>query len=424
MIRHSQLFSGFNPALPALALFITLLACSDRPRSNPLDPQNTDSNNANAGFNALAGNEQVLLHWDQLTFEDLRGIRVQRAVEGSGDTLTLTDSSLSAKSTFFLDNSAENGTTYSYNLQFMLNGSSERPKSKPDLATPGEVFGWLELVDYGEVVLMTPDFRDEITSLNVSFPGIIDIQVGPAVWVLDGSSGQINRYSLNGEALDEGAILNSVRAFRFNQQDFTAWVAVDGDNGIVYHFSSSGELLSSFNTNLPVTWLALEYLRGQIWVGSSSQAVARFDPIVGNIVQFTDPEFVSPQVVVVGQNSTLAYILDSGARKVFQVDNSGVAWKLGGFSNPSDIAVDINGDFCWVTDPDADKLFEIDRHGKITAQVTGLGKPHRLIYDDRNSTLYVTGTTGEITNLSPGGVINWQVKNPYQPGRIALQFAH
>ena len=77
-----------------------------------------------------------------------------------------------------------------------------------------------------------------------------------------------------------------------------------------------------------------------------------------------------------------------------------------------------------MTDPDADKLFEIDRRGKITTQVPGLGKPHRLTYDNRNNTIYVTGASGEITNLSPGGVINWQVKNPYQPGRIALQFAH
>jgi len=415
---------SFRLSLPALVLFLALLGCSDRPRSNPLDPQNTDTDRANVGFNALAGNEQVLLHWDQLNFDDLRGIRVQRVAAGASDTITLTDSALSAKTTFFLDNNAENGTTYYYNLQFVLNGSSERPKTKPDIATPGDVFGWMELVDYGELVLMTPDFRDEITSLNATFLDITDIQVGPAVWVLEGSSGKISRYTLNGEAIDAGAILNSVRAFRFNQQDFTAWVAVEGANGIIYHFSSSGELLSSFNTNLPVTWLSIDYLRGQVWTGSSSPAVARFDPVVGNIVQYTDPEFVSPQVVVVGQSSTLAYVLDYGARKVFQVDNSGVAWKLGGFSNPSDIAVDRDGEYCWVTDPDADKLFEIDRRGKITAQVSGLGKPHRLTYDNRNNTIYVTGVSGEITNLSPGGIVNWQVKNPYQPGRLALQFAH
>ena len=61
--------------LTAVAVLAFFLACSDRDRSNPLDPGNPDRNRSNIGFNALAGNNQVLLEWNFLDFDDLAGVQ-------------------------------------------------------------------------------------------------------------------------------------------------------------------------------------------------------------------------------------------------------------------------------------------------------------------------------------------------------------
>ncbi|HLA40213.1 MAG TPA: hypothetical protein VJ417_09455, partial [Candidatus Glassbacteria bacterium] len=269
-----------------------LLACSDRPRSNPLDPRNSDQNQANVGFNALAGNRQVLLEWNPLNFIDLAGIRVQRVEAGTSDTVTLNDSlMLQANTTSYLDQTPSNGVTYLYNLQFDLTSGSEKPKTMPDTVQPGPVFAWLELVDYGQIVLMTPDFRDELHSIEAAFYNILDVQVGRSVWVLNGSSdgyGQLSLFSFSGQIEEENlGGLSSVVAFQLNRRDNSVWIAVGGSNGFVYHFSNGGNLQDSRSTGISVTSLALDQQAADLWVGSSEPTIARINLFGESVVKIS-----------------------------------------------------------------------------------------------------------------------------------------
>ena len=402
------------------------LSCSDRPRSNPLDPHNPDRDQTNTGFNALAGNGRVLLVWDPLDFDDLEGIRVQRFSPESPDTIVLNDSILSPRTTFFLDNNATNGVSYSYNLQFVLQDDPEMPKTLPDIATPGEIFGWMELFDYGEIILMTPDFKDEIRSLNATFFDIQDIQIDPEnreVWVLDRASTALYRFMVEGEPIGEGATLSSVAAFEFSRKwGRTVWVALKGDNGLLYHFQiGSGNLLSSHSTNLPVTSIAVDNVSGDVWVGSSEPMVALVKVNEEKVVLYSHSEFVTPEGVVLGEQGTEVWILDTGSRKAFLFDDEDVVSKTSTFSDPTSMTVNTAGDICWVADYGSDMVYEIDRSGAFTARISGLGRPWSLAYSNRDNTVYVSSESGLITKLAPGGEIIWQVQHPDKPGIIALQ---
>lgn len=414
----------FKLLIPALIILLAGPGCSDRPRSNPLDPNNPDRDQTNAGFNALAGNGQVLLVWEPLDYEDLEGILVQRFSSESTDTVVLNDSILSPGTTYFLDNSATNGVSYSYNLQFVLKSDPEMPTTLPDIATPGEIFGWMELYDYGELVLMTPDFKDEIRRLEAAFFNIQDIQIDPSnqeLWILDRASQEIYRYTVKGEPIGEGAALSSVAAFAFSRTRRKVWVAMTGNSGMLYQFQlGSGELLSTESTNLPVTSIAVDNLSGDIWVGSSEPVVARVKVNEGKVVHYSHSEFVAPEGVVLGEQGAGVWIFDSGSRRVFLFEDEEIVSKTATFSDPTSLTVNIAGDICWASDYGSDMVYEIDRSGAFTAQIPNLGRPWSLSYSEYDNTVYASSESGLITKFAPGGEIIWQVQHPDKPGIIAL----
>jgi len=63
--------------LAAIAL-VALAGCTNRDRSNPLDPRNARTGGTIPGFNAVAGDSVVELRWPSLQQEGVTGYRVQR----------------------------------------------------------------------------------------------------------------------------------------------------------------------------------------------------------------------------------------------------------------------------------------------------------------------------------------------------------
>jgi len=416
-------FKAIKFIILPLILILSVLGCSDRERNNPFDPQNPDAEQMNIGFNALAGNKKVLLHWDSLKFVDLKGIQVIRLSEDSPDTAILNESLLPPEVIEFMDDSVENGVTYAYYLRLVLKDSPELHETKSDLATPGWVFGWMEIENGTNIALMTPDFRDELFVLDAPFYSIQDIQFHPSnskVWVLDGYTGKIASFTDSGEWLDEVSGLENVGAFRFNNTDQSVWIAVKSLNGLLYHFSTRGELIEAYNTNLTPTSISVEYPTGDVWVGSSDPQIVKIHN--KEVIQLAHSDFAVPELVAAGEAyKSSVWVLDTGSRTLFHFTNQALDWSLKVFKEPVDLVVNSDGDLCWIADPGADFLYQIDQKGNISNKLGGLGRPDYLVYNGHDNTVYVTGTSGKISKLAVEGQIIWQVENQHQPGRIALQ---
>ncbi len=407
----------------ALVLLLALsFACSDRDRTNPLDPGNPDRDRSNLGFNALAGNNRVLLEWNHLDFDDLVGLRVQRIEVGANDTVTVTDSSLNLATTLFVDNTPRNGTTYSYQLKFDVEGSDEKPVTLPDTVTPGPVFTYVELIDYGEVVLFTPDFRDEVFSLDRSFFDVVDIEVGASVvWVLD-ANGTIDRFNRNGELIGSGDLTNA-SAMAFRSSNSSTWVAMKGPTGLVYYFQFNGELISSKATNIPVTSLAFERLGSNLWAGSSEPSIAKINISSNTSTQFSHADFDKPELVVTSRLQSGVWIGDHGSNRAMYFTSAGMVWSRAGFMEVNDLVVNPSGTRCWVADAKADEVVMLNgRDGDVIRSMSGFGNPFYLAYNTANNTVMVSGSTGLLSVIDEDGELVSVVQNPDRTGIISLAY--
>ena len=408
------------PAL-LIILSISIIACSERERANPFDPQSPEFGGM-GGLNALAGNGKVYLYWGRLDYDDLEGFDIMRVSLASQDTTILNDTTLSPDDVDFMDSSAENGITYAYSLRLLVIGSHERPVTIPDLATPGILFGWLVSGNGSQVLLMTPDFRDELLSLDADFLQADDIQFTPKnneIWVLDKSYDKISRFNLAGEPLEDNPIFSNTATFTFNYQDNSLWIALSGSDGNLYHFDANGVLEESFRTGLAASSLAVDYSGHGVWIGSSDNRLAWVHN--GKVRLIENPEFSYPELVATGRHSANAWIMDTGAKTLFLFSGGKIDWHLTGFADPTDIAVSNDGSTCWVADPVGDILYQIDENANIIGRLENLGQPWKLTYSPMDNTVYVSSKSGMISNVGEGAVVLWQVNHPYYPGKIALE---
>ncbi len=418
-------FHRRNTLAAVLALSVALaLSCTDRPRSNPFDPQNPDAGQRLAGFNALAGNSQVLLSWDPLDYEDVKGVQVQRVTVGSTDTTVISDSVLSLDRTSFLDSQSKNGTTYEYRLRLVLKDSAERPATESDRATPGPSLVWISNYDRTVVTRLTPDFRDQRYDMEYDFNFVQDIQVRPdnnEIWVLDAVTAKIYRFYLDGSyVLDQGNLGQSA-AFRFNILNRDLWLASWALNSTIFRLSRTGELETSYRTDVYPMWIELDYRNNGAWVATDESRMLYLESN-GVIREITHSAFISPEKVVSGIDAnSQAWVLDYDAKAIFHLTLDDVDWSLKIFSNPQDIATDDAADVCWVADMDADIVYEIDDQKNVRAQVHNLGHPTDLFWNRTDQSLYVTGGDGMISCLASGGAVLWQTHLNNHPGQIVIQ---
>ncbi len=404
-----------------VALLAFFLACSGRDRTNPLDPGNPDPSRSNIGFNALAGNNKVLLEWNPLEFDDLAGVRVQRVTAGSNDTVTITDTSLNVTVTRFVDLTPRNGITYSYHLKFDIQDSDEKPVTLPDTVTPGPVFTYVELIDFGEVVLFTPDFRDEVFSLERGFFDVVDIEVGNTVWVLD-IGGIVHRFNRDGELLGS-RVLTNVSAIALDPLNSTFWVALAGQAGMISNFRSNGDLISSRSTSIPVTSLAVDIAGNGLWAGSSGPSIAKVDIGGTTSTRFSHSDFVRPELVVTSRFQSGVWIGDYGANHVMYYTTAGMVWLRGGFVEVNDLVVNEEGSLCWVADSRADRVVMLDgRNGQVINSMSGFDNPFYLAYNRENKTVIVSGSTGLLSVIDESGQLVFAVRNPDRTGKMALAY--
>ncbi|MEA2063343.1 MAG: hypothetical protein U9P14_06575 [Gemmatimonadota bacterium] len=417
--------TGCRLAILALAagLLIGTASCSDRERANPFDPNSPNYGLEGLGFNALAGNEEVLLYWDRLDYYDLAGFDVLRVCLSGQDTVVLNDSILPPDVISFIDPTPENDVSYAYSLRMLLTTSDERPVTMADIATPGLMFGWMIARNGIEVWKMTPDFRDKLFSLDSDFLQVEDIQVRPPgkteVWVLDGAYKQMVRFHVDGTWMDDEPLFRNTTAFLFNQDDKSLWVASDDVGGIIYHFNKNGALAESFLTGVTATSLAINFAGTGVWIGTSENRVLKVHE--GKVLQVDYDGFSQPRLAASGIYSASAWVLDTALKQLFYISGENVEWEISGFVKPSDITVNSQGTICWMADPGADILYEIDLNGQITAMVKGLGQPDKLTFAPEDNTIYVSGRTGKVSKVAAGGTVIWQRELPFTPGRIALQ---
>ena len=124
-----------------LLLFIALLviSCSDRERSNPLDPTNPVTGGAPTGLVIQSNRDTVTLQWNAMAVDDLESYRIYR---GIGNSEPIFFDEVGADSTEYKDTSVFTDSVHQYTIQ-AVTAFSEGEHSKPQTIIPGSINFWV-----------------------------------------------------------------------------------------------------------------------------------------------------------------------------------------------------------------------------------------------------------------------------------------
>jgi hypothetical protein len=413
----------------ALGIGLVLAAlvggCSERPRLNPLDPENVETGGRLTSLQALAGDSQVELRWDRLTQTGVLGYAVQRWIPGRAP-VSLFDADLPPGYSGTVDTTAQNDTTYVYRLVAHLE-TGDSAVSPADTATPGTrkivalsaglpglvgltadarellyespsgtLYGAIALDKVHQVVWLTlPDDgrveRRAFNSLTVGpslyLPDPADVSVSNlrgVGWVVSPTIEQARSY---GPLLtDENpattiASVGPVRAVRAGTLDPSVWLG--NASGVVRKFSTGGVLQGTWSLGSPVVTMALDEEAGRAWVAcgaNGADALYMIDPADSSVAlkQSGLRNVVSLVFTPANRSLWISQRGDPQARNgalVRASDEGAPLMTLSGLE-PFGLAVDPGGANCWVSDLASGRLLLLAPDGTVLLRSAPIDKPY------------------------------------------------
>ena len=350
------LLAGWRRVVPAflpVTLVTALFACSNRERTNPLDPNNPETDGIPWELAATAADRAVDLRWQTLGFSDLAGFRLVRAI-GAGPESTL--ATLSPTEAAYRDSGLANGIDHHYQLVPFLAGDRPLPADGPLTATPGPQVAWAADVGRDEVVRIAPDGRAVVERLR-GFLGPSAVAVASAtgrVWITDTFRRRVVALDRSGEQVLEVEGFESPEAIAVAPDGQRVWVADEG----------AGEVVLLSGTGLEL--------------GRSA-------------------EFGAPADVVVNASDGSAWIADSDrgalSRVMMVSDSLTVLVRVIGLGEPLGLAAVPADTSCWVSDFERDEVLHIARDGTLRARITPVPRPIGLALDKATGDLWVGSFT-------------------------------
>ena len=360
-----------------LAALMTV-ACSDRERANPLDPDNPITHGAPTGFQAVANRRNATLTWDPMVVDDLIGYNIYKSVAGEPFQVT----TVIPDSTRFTDKDLLYDTRYLYAVQAVTKYDTSR-RTAPDSLIPGPYNFWIADFNNSGVWRISYDGAHVLGREYFNSPDAVVYQPGEGrVWVadhwdralycLDVNFTEIGQVALTGRPIDMAADTTSGTIHvlqKFPDQiiqvspdgtirrtlgapddvEINAALAVDAaadflwfsnpitrDRGDIYRcqpFSSGGEWELMASLAYPLQIVA-DPAAGGCWVATDS-GVVRID-IAGNLTSY----LTDHQVLDISLNS------DGDCYYVAKTDG-GEQWVVGyltGQPSPQPVTI-LNNDY-------------------------------------------------------------------------------
>ena len=262
--------------LVALVVAASAGGCTERDRSNPLDPANLDQGGALYAFNALAGDELVELRWNRLTQEGVLGYRLLRW--RTGEHPSYVSDLLQPNFAGTVDTSAVNGERYLYRLvAYLTEGDSV--SSPIDTATAGSRHIVVLSSILPGVIGLTPDGRD-ILYANLADDAYEDIESDDergVLWLSHSFLDRVERLTWTGAFAGPVIHLPSPADISIFRRDGTGWIAVPSEGRIEAY--EQGSAVEKTIVHVPGTPRVVEINSsdGTAWIGTEEGRVYRYD---------------------------------------------------------------------------------------------------------------------------------------------------
>ncbi len=407
MTRSARTRANVGAALLLAALAAS--GCEDRPRANPLDPNNPETGGGPTGFAALAGHESVELIWRPAPAgTSLLGFRLERRSLPSGGFASVAPI-LPPISTGTFDAGLSNDSTYEYRLTYVRGDSSSTGEPALSSATPGPELVWVADPGADAIVRVTPDGRRRfLTIAGVLTVNRVAIDVADgAIWATEPLDGRMKIFDRDGAPLGVFGGLAQPNAIALDATTGTAWVC-DENTKVAARFNRGGSLLA---TTAPVGQPADVAMTGgaEVWLvdqgGDTGPGRALRYNASGTALT-TLSIGSDPRRIAVDLLDGSIWVTRFGAGEVQHLDPSGAEiHRIGGLDGPYAIDIDEFRNVIWVGLDGANAVVAINRAtGATIRTVSGIARPRGLAVVDRTGEVWIASvSTGQIVRLATDG---------------------
>ena len=326
-----------------------ILACSDRPRRNPLDPQAEDVQSESfSTLTALALDGQVELRWNFSHFIDIEGYRLyRRQPKGEWEPITPV---LASNATAYSDAGLQNGMDYEYQLSLLVAGEDERPSGRPVSATPGPEVAWAADRHSGLVWKISADARSAHFAQGRFFDLAtiaLDVADG-SCWVSDRGFAGLYRIAGDGELAALTAAVETPGALAIDAAARIGWLADEGRQRVFFFSLDAADSLALFPVDATFTRpVALAAQAGGCWIADQAQGRVLFYQTDGTrAVEFR--ALAAPEALAAGAEGDV-WLLGNEGHSLTRLGRTGTALDVElPFAAAVSLAVDGASGDCWV----------------------------------------------------------------------------
>ncbi len=285
-------------SIVALALGLLLAtACSERERTNPLDPNNPYTAGAPVGLKVVTNRDSAWVEWTPFEVDSLAGYQVYRWTPENGPAAY--GPPISPAVNHFEDFNLDYDQKYYYAVQAIIQ-SGFSAISAPDSAIPGPHNFWIADYSNSAVKRVTYDGSHQIGQVYIDSPvALAAVSDGSRFWVADywGRSVKVVNREMEvvativpgGWPLDLALTSNGQQAYILQLNPDTI-VVVDQEGEIVDGLIVPGDLGA-------YSQLALDEVGGRLWLASRPysghdriyRSELSVDPTVWQLVLEADP---------------------------------------------------------------------------------------------------------------------------------------
>jgi hypothetical protein len=399
---------------PGLALALVLAACvalaagcGERPRSNPLDPQNPETGGGPQAFRALAGASTIGLRWQAAPAgANLLGYSLSRRRVGN-DLFDGPAIILDLASTSYEDESVVDDADYEYLLAFVDRDTVQSGTGVLAQARPGPEVVWVADPGADELVRLTPDGRARVlTVTGAKRVNRMSIDVGDgAVWATEPFDARVRIFTALGGPLATWPFANSPNALAVHAGTGTAWIADEALGGVV-RVDRAGTMLAdagAFTNPQDVAVTA----DGGAWVVDA--AVGTVTRIAANGARGAVAALGGdPRRAAVDALDGSVWVTRFAADEVIKLSADGEILARTALG-PGPFAIDIDEarNLVWVGLDTGNAIVALDRRvGGEVRRVDSVPRPRGLVVADRTGEVWVAAiATGEVVRVSSAGVV-------------------
>ena len=325
-----------------------ILACSDRPRRNPLDPQAEDLQSEKfSALTALALDGQVELRWDFSRFIDIEGYRLyRRQPKGEWEPIAPV---LASDATVHSDAGLQNGMDYEYQLSLLVAGEDERPSGRPVSATPGPEIAWVADRHSGLVWKISADARSAHFAQGRFFDLAtiaLDVVDG-SCWVSDRGFAGLYRIAEDGALAALAADVETPGALAIDAAARIGWLADAGRQRVFWFSLAAVDSLALVPVDATFTQpAALAALAGGCWIADQAQGRVLFYHSDGT--RTAEFALAAPEALAAGVEGDV-WVLGSEGHSLTRLGRTGTVRDVElPFAAAVGLAVDGASGACWV----------------------------------------------------------------------------